>query len=173
MIVDKLLIYGETQQMNLKFVKPEDFVNYKKCSLFLGTCYCDWKCCKENNLPCSICQNYPWSSNPIKNIPNHKLFELYRNNVLMESVVFGGLEPMLQFDEILEFISEFRKQFDDDIVIYTGYYPEEISDKIAHLTKFSNIIVKFGRYIPNKPNRYDDILGITLASDNQYAKKIS
>lgn len=159
--------------MNLKFVKPEDFVNYKKCSLFLGTCYCDRKCCIENNLPCSICQNYPRSNNPIKDIPNEKIFDLYKKNNLMEAIIFGGLEPMKQFEEMFEFISEFRNISNNDIVIYTGYYPEEISDKIAHLTKFSNIIVKFGRYIPNKPNRYDDILGITLASDNQYAKKIS
>lgn len=159
--------------MNLKFVKPEDFVNYKKCSLFLGTCYCDRKCCIENNLPCSICQNYPRSNNPIKDIPNEKIFDFYKKNNLMEAVIFGGLEPMKQFEEMLEFISEFRNISNDDIVVYTGYYPEEISDKIAQLTKFSNIIVKFGRYIPNKPNRYDDILGITLASDNQYAKKIS
>lgn len=159
--------------MNLKFVKPEDFVNYKKCSLFLGTCYCDRKCCIENNLPCSICQNYPWSNNLIKDIPNEKIFDFYKKNNLMEAIIFGGLEPMKQFEEMLEFISEFRNISNNDIVIYTGYYPEEISDKIAQLTKFSNIIVKFGRYIPNKPNRYDDILGITLASDNQYAKKIS
>lgn len=159
--------------MKLKFVKPEDFVNYKKCSLFLGTCYCDWKCCIENNLPCSICQNYPRSNNPIKDIPNEKIFDFYKKNNLMEAIIFGGLEPMKQFEEMLEFISEFRNISNNDIVIYTGYYPEEISDKIAQLTKFSNIIVKFGRYIPNKPNRYDDILGITLASDNQYAKKIS
>lgn len=159
--------------MKLKFVKPEDFVNYKKCSLFLGTCYCDRKCCIENNLPCSICQNYPRSNNPIKDIPNEKIFDFYKKNNLMEAIIFGGLEPMKQFEEMLEFISEFRNISNNDIVIYTGYYPEEISDKIAQLTKFSNIIVKFGRYIPNKPNRYDDILGITLASDNQYAKKIS
>lgn len=159
--------------MNLKFVKPEDFVNYKKCSLFLGTCYCDRKCCIENNLPCSICQNYPRSNNPIKDIPNEKIFDFYKKNNLMEAIIFGGLEPMKQFDEMLEFISEFRNISNDDIVIYTGYYPEEISDKIAQLTKFSNIIVKFGRYIPNKPNKYDEVLGITLASDNQYAEKIS
>ena len=29
--------------MNLKGVKLEDFVNYKKPSMFLITCFCDWK----------------------------------------------------------------------------------------------------------------------------------
>ena len=38
---------------------------------------------------------------------------------------------------------------------------------------FKNIIIKFGRYIPNRNNKYDEILGVTLASDNQFAEKIS
>ena len=62
---------------------------------------------------------------------------------------------------------------DDDIVIYTGYNKEEIVDKITQLADFKNIIIKFGRYVPNRPSRYDEILGITLVSDNQYAEKIS
>ena len=58
-------------------------------------------------------------------------------------------------------------------MIYTGYYLEEIEGKIYFLKCFNNIIVKFGRYIPNSKSRYDEILGINLASDNQFAKKIS
>ena len=38
---------------------------------------------------------------------------------------------------------------------------------------FKNIIIKFGRYIPNQQAHYDDILGVNLASNNQYAIKIS
>jgi len=34
-----------------------------------------------------------------------------------------------------------------------------------------NIIVKFGRYRPNQEKHYDKILGVFLASDNQYAKE--
>ena len=41
------------------------------------------------------------------------------------------------------------------------------------LSYFDNIIIKFGRYIPNKQSHYDNILGVNLASDNQYAVKIS
>lgn len=151
----------------------EDFLNYKKCSMFIGVTSCDWKCCKEQNLPCSICQNYSWSKNEIKNIDNQILIDSYVNNDLTEAIVFGGLEPFLQFDELIEFIKEFRKSSQDEIVIYTGYNENEIEDKIDKLKEFKNIIVKFGRYIPNKPSRYDEILGVTLASDNQYAKRIS
>ena len=80
---------------------------------------------------------------------------------------------MLQFQELISFIDKFRKISNDDIVIYTGYYKIEIEKEIEILKKYKNIIIKFGRYIPNRPNRYDDILGVTLASDNQYAEKIS
>lgn len=161
--------------MKLKFIKPDDFINYKKCSLFLGVTSCNWKCCKEQNLPCSICQNYPWSNNLIKEFSNEELKNYYLQDDLEEAIVFGGLEPFLQWDELYQFIYEFRNNYniDDDIVIYTGYNENEIADKIEKLKEFKNIIVKFGRYIPNKPSRYDEILGVTLASDNQYAKRIS
>lgn len=33
----------------------EDFTNYKEPSLFLGTAYCDWKCCKDAGY--DVCQN--------------------------------------------------------------------------------------------------------------------
>jgi hypothetical protein len=35
-----------------------------------------------------------------------------------------------------------------------------------------NIIVKIGRYYPDKSSKFDNILGITLASENQYGIKI-
>ena len=80
---------------------------------------------------------------------------------------------MLQFQELVSFINEFRKVSEDDIVIYTGYYKEELKKEIELLKKYKNIIIKFGRYIPNRKSRYDEVLGITLVSDNQYAEKIS
>lgn len=159
--------------MKLKFIKRDDFVNYKKCSMFLGASHCDWKCCKELNLPCSICQNNDWSNNPIKEISNKEIVDMYLKDGLEESIVIGGLEPLLQFEELMSFVSTFRKSSNDDIVIYTGYYKNEIEDKVKLLQKFPNIIIKFGRYIPNRENRFDDVLGVILASNNQYAEKIS
>lgn len=158
--------------MRLKFIKRDDFVNYKKCSMFLGAISCDWKCCKESNIPCSVCQNYPWSNNPIKEFNNKDIINMYLKDGLEESIVFGGLEPMLQFQELVSFIDKFRKVSEDDIVIYTGYYKAEIEKEIEILKKYKNIIIKFGRYIPNRNSRYDEVLGITLISDNQFAEKI-
>ena len=79
-----------------------------------------------------------------------------------------------QFEDIISFVKYFREHgCDDDIVIYTGYYENEIKDKIDILKQYKNIVVKFGRYIPNDTEHYDSVLGINLANKEQYGKKIS
>ena len=40
------------------------------------------------------------------------------------------------------------------------------------LKDFENVIIKFGRYIPNDENKFDEILGVKLASKNQYAMRL-
>ena len=159
--------------MKLKFIKDEDFVNYKKSSMFLGAISCSFKCCKEAELPNTMCQNEPWYNQPIINKKDKEIIRRYLDNDFTSALVFGGMEPLDQFEELFAFISKFREETSDDVIIYTGYKEEEVQDKISQLSQFPNIIVKFGRYIPNAPSRYDSVLGVTLASDNQYAKKIS
>ena len=80
---------------------------------------------------------------------------------------------MDEFLELLECIEAFREKTNDDIVIYTGYDKNEIEEHIITLKKFKNIIVKFGRFIPNQKQHYDEVLGVLLASNNQFAAKIS
>ena len=42
--------------MIIKGIIDEDFVNYKKPSMFLGTCFCDLKCCREKgHETCDTC----------------------------------------------------------------------------------------------------------------------
>ena len=48
-----------------------------------------------------------------------------------------------------------------------------IKEQLKKLFKFNRIIIKFGRYIPNDKPRHDEVLGITLASSNQFAQDIS
>ena len=62
----------------------------------------------------------------------------------------------------------------DDIVIYTGYTEAECkaSCYIYDLLRYKNIIIKFGRFVPNQEPHYDEVLGVMLASDNQYAKRL-
>lgn len=160
--------------MKIKGLQDEDFVNYKKPSMFIGTSMCDWKCCNEQCLDKSICQNSSLANSKTIDVSADEIYRRYINNPITKSVVIGGLEPMLQFSDILKIVKTFRNNdCNDDIVIYTGYYKEEISDKIAVLSKYKNIIMKYGRYIPNQEKHYDEVLGVYLASDNQYAEKIT
>lgn len=84
-----------------------------------------------------------------------------------------GLEWLDQFFELLECIHAFREKTDDDIVVYTGYNKEEIPEHLMILKKYKNIIMKYGRYIPNQEKHFDEVLGVYLASQNQYGEKIS
>ena len=157
--------------MRVKTIVDEDFANYKKPAMFIGTISCGGKCCIEAGIPLSICQNDGWRPSAPIIIDNTELCRRYLENPLTSAIVFGGLEPFEQANELCEFLQTLRVDFncDDDVVIYTGYYPEEIPMELRALVPYGNIVVKFGRYIPNRAHRYDDVLGIELASDNQYA----
>lgn len=108
-------------------------------------------------------------------IGDEAIAKRYIGNNITQAIVFGGLEPMEQFDELVSLVKTIRKDFrcQDDIVIYTGYNHDEIRSAVEKLKEFDNIIIKFGRYIPNIKRRFDEVLGVNLASDNQYAEKIS
>ena len=159
--------------MKLRGYVEEDFTNYKKPSMFLITPYCDFKCCIENGN--NICQNMDVIKAPIIDVDNDELIKRYLNNPITKSIVFGGLEPMDSFEEVREFINTLRWDYNcfDNVVIYTGYNADEIIDQCMRLSKFSNVIVKFGRFIPNAKHRYDEVLGVELASENQFARRIS
>ena len=157
--------------MIIKQLIDEDFVNYKKPSMFVGFPKCSFKCDRECGM--QVCQNSTLALSHNIHIDTNKLVERYLDNPITHSIVCGGLEPIDTFDELIEFISCLREKTDDDIVIYTGYYKDEISNKINELSKFKNIIVKFGRFIPYHGKHYDEILGVYLASDNQYAERLS
>lgn len=160
--------------MMLSGIVAEDFVNYRKPSMFLGAARCDFKCCKEGGFPLSVCQNHQLDRVPLTDISPESLYSLYARNDITHAVVFGGLEPMLQFSEMEDVIRYFREQgCMDDVVIYTGYTPQEVQHEIDALCQFPNIIVKFGRYKPDENPHYDAVLGVTLASNNQYAVRIS
>lgn len=157
--------------MHVKQIIFEDFVNYKKPSMFIGFSKCSFKCDKE--FGSCICQNSSLANSPSIEVSEKEIAERYISNPITSSIVCGGLEPFDTFEELINLITEIRSLTDDDIVIYTGYKYEEIKDKINILKKFNNIIIKFGRYIPNSSKKYDDVLGIYLSSENQYALKLN
>src|SRR5574344_2001816 len=109
--------------MNIKYFIEEDFINYKKPSMFIGMCKCDWKCAKENCFDASLCQNSHLANENDISISCEELHERYINNPITNAIVIGGLEPMLQFKEVFDLIKWFRyKGCNDDFIIYTGYY---------------------------------------------------
>ncbi len=157
--------------MKLKGLQDEDFVNYKKPAMFIGFPSCTWKCEKECGK--RVCQNGALATSPIKNIDINKIVNRYINNPITSAIVCGGLEPFDTWEDLYKLIFYFRQKTEDDIIIYTGYYKEEKEKYINCLKQFSNIIIKYGRYIPGHEKHYDEILGIYLASNNQYAERIS
>lgn len=157
--------------MELKGLIDEDFVNYKKPSMFLLFSRCSFKCDKECGR--EVCQNSRLANEENINIRVKTIVDRYNNNPLTSAIVCGGLEPFDSWDDLFSFIDDFRLESDDDIVIYTGYIEEEIQDKINILKDYDNIIIKFGRYIPNQSPHHDEVLGVKLASDNQYARRIN
>lgn len=157
--------------MIIKQLLDEDFVNYKKPSMFIGFPACSWKCDRECGM--QVCQNGALATSQIKNIGFKTIVNRYINNPITSSVVCGGLEPFDTWDDLYGLITYLRASTQDDIVIYTGYYKKEIEVYIDELKVFPNIIIKFGRYIPDCEKHYDEVLGVYLASDNQYAERIS
>lgn len=157
--------------MIIKGVVAEDFLNYKEPSMFIAFPHCTFKCEKECGKK-GMCQNSPLAYQEDIIVFAPDIVKLYLKNDITKAVVLGGLEPFDSFNDVKEFINCFRANTNDTIIIYTGYKEDEIAPYIKELEIFDNIIVKFGRFIPNNTPRFDEVLGITLASDNQYAKHI-
>lgn len=157
--------------MLIRGINFTDIVNYKKISTFIIMPNCSFKCDKECNS--NVCQNSQLANEEIIDYSVEQLINEYDKNSIAKAIVFGGLEPLDSFNELYDFITKFRLHHVDDIVIYTGYYKDEVADKIEKLKKFNNIIIKFGRFIPNQEKHYDEVLGVYLASLNQVAEKIS
>lgn len=153
--------------MKIKGLITEDFVNYKKASMTIIFPYCTFKCGKD------YCQNSSLAKAPIIEISVDDLVNKYINNPITEAVVMQGLEPFDSWDDLKKFVQKLREYNNDDIVIYTGYNKDEVIEYVKELSIYPNIIVKFGRYIPNQEKHYDDVLGVHLASNNQYAERIS
>ena len=166
--------------MKLKGLVDEDIINYKKTSMFLIFPNCSFKCEKECGL--KICQNSSLAKMQNIEITPETVCERYLNNPLTNAVVCGGLEPFDSRFDLLSFVNCLRIKNSclDDIVIYTGYTEEELNNPdfieqnfiYENLKSYKNIIIKYGRFIPNQESHYDEILGVNLASPNQYAKRL-
>ena len=169
--------------MLVKGIIDEDFINYKKPSMVIEFPYCSFKCDKECGR--AVCQNSSLANEPNIEIEHYKIIYRFFENDISEAIVFQGLEPLDSFIDVLKLLAILHLPafavFQTDVVIYTGYTKEELQNKIYKdnisyldkLKKYNNIIIKYGRYIPDQEPHYDEVLGVNLASDNQYAERLS
>lgn len=151
----------------------EDFTNYKKPSLFIGFPECSGKCNKIAGK--IVCQNEQLKNAEKIEVSIQEIVDLYLDNPITKAIVCGGLEPLDTPEELIDLIESFRYFTDDDIVIYTGYTEKEVKNMLiyGHLLQYPNIIIKYGRYLEGHVQHFDEILGVYLASNNQYARQIS
>lgn len=156
--------------MKVKNIVNLDFVNYKLPSVFIAFPYCSFKCEKECGE--KVCQNSALAQSRTIEIPISKIVNIVITSPLVKSVVFGGLEPFDSFGDMVLLIKSLREKTNIDIVIYSGYNKEEISKEVEEIKPYNNIIIKYGRFIPNSESKFDEILGVKLASNNQYAERI-
>lgn len=172
--------------MKIKGLIDECFNDYKKPAMYIAFPTCSFKCDKLNE--CDVCQNSALANEPDIDIPKEQIIERYRKNPITQAFVLSGLEPFDSILDLMSFVDCVRRDYqcNDDIVIYTGYTEEELqtgnydggtpntlADFYKYLSGFPNIIIKFGRFVLNDQPHYDEVLGISLASHNQYAKEIS
>ena len=159
--------------MLIKGLVDESFVDYKKPCMYIAFPYCSFKCDRETG--CSICQNSRLAHEENIEISSIEIVSRYVKNPITKAIVMSGLEPFDSIDELYSLCWDIRQYTKDDIVIYTGYTEEEIK-ALTNGRRFynlPNIIIKFGRFIPNQEKHYDEVLGVELASPNQYARRIS
>lgn len=158
--------------MVIKNVISEDFVNYKVPSMFIIFPYCTFKC--EKDCGQHVCQNSEIIKLPDINIPAPIVITKYLSNNITSAIICGGMEPLDSYEDLIELLTVLREEYKcmDPFIIYTGYTETEFEAKKEwkSISKFHNIIIKFGRFVPNQPHHKDEILGVELASPNQYAK---
>ncbi len=156
--------------MLIKGIKDECIGDFKEIGMLIVFPNCNFKCDQECGRP--VCQNSQLANEPVIEIPISKIIERYQANPLSSALICGGLEPFDSINELFELLSDFRHVSQDPIVIYTGYTEEEVENKLGwpYIKWQGNLYVKYGRFIPDQKPHYDELLGVNLASDNQYTK---
>ena len=171
--MNKPIITEITESVTVKGIVDEDFVNYKVPSMTIMFPNCDFKCETDGS---NYCQNSSLVNEPNIIVSIGDLYRRYSNNPISEAIVCQGLEPFDSWQELNGLLFHFRihEGCFDTFVIYTGYEKEEIADKVEYIQHmYSNVIIKFGRFVPNNEKHFDDVIGVMLASNNQYGEKIS
>ena len=162
-----------TDNIKIKGIVEEDFTQYRRPTMVILFPTCTFKCDKENK--CDLCQNAKLLQEPDILVDSKAIVDRYMKNSITEGFVFSGMEPFDSTEDVYSLLASIRAVTDDVVVIYTGYTYSELIDRghIKKLGKYKNIILKVGRFVPNRPARYDNVLGVTLSSDNQFAIQLT
>lgn len=164
--------------MRVKDIVDEDFQDYCKPAMFICAKSCTMKCNKKAGR--EVCQNASLLLQDTIDLSDNHIIKLYTENDLTKAIVIGGLEPLDQPMEIEAFVVALnRHKIQDDLVIYTGYSEEEVKESACLSSTVSNIIkgckamrnlvIKYGWFVDGCKPHFDNVLGVNLASDNQYA----
>ena len=112
--------------MLIKGIIDEDFLNYKKPSMYIASSKCSFKCDKE--CGCEVCQNSELAHQQSYSIGVRTLIKRYLTNPITKAIVISGLEPFDTPEMLYDIVLGFRDiGVMDDIVIYTGYTEEELT----------------------------------------------
>ena len=162
--------------MRVRKMLTERFQDYKEPSLYLATCFCDWKCCPDNPY---VCQNHPVAKLPVTEIPDDEILDAYLTDPITKAIVIAGLEPLLQIHEVCRLIRRaVERGVQTTFVIYTGYTKCEVQrlgffDELKGIGSGVQIVMKYGRYVPGQQPHFDEALSVDLASDNQYGESLT
>ena len=161
-------------KIELKGIIWEDFVNYRKICTTLMFPKCDFKCDRECGK--QFCQNKGLAAAESQWYDIDDIMTKYMHTYLSDAIVLQGLEPLDSLVDVYTVAAALNKyKITSDLVIYTGYDKSEVDpsilDKLSSLVP-GHLIIKWGRFIPNKNQHFDSILGVTLASNNQYGEII-
>lgn len=166
--------YSLQDKIQVIDILDADFVNNKlpTFNILIGIS-CTFKCCQEFST--AICQNSDLAFKSPISLTIEEIINKFLSQDIAKSITFQGLEPLDNMKQLLSLIYFLRKQTDVPVFIWTGYNERECAPLIWLIQHkgWKNIYIKFGRFVPNCEQHYDEILGVKLASNNQYAKQIS
>lgn len=157
-------------EITIKGIVEEDFTQYKECSMVIMFPKCSFKCDIESG--CKLCHNSELVNSKDIKVSTQHIIDRFTNNPISKALVLSGLEPFDSYSEMMKLIRDFRICYNNVIVIYSGYTKDEIYKYLPELHRLGNIVIKYGRYIPNQTKHFDECLGVYLASDNQYSEVI-
>lgn len=133
---------------------------------FIGALIIAPRCLKD----CPGCQNAHLKQEPDIEVTSDEIIEEVKSNFFNEGIILGGLEWTHSPKELRELVGKALSS-NLEVMLYTYRTEENFKDVFPDLYSLP-IWVKFGEYDKNKTVKGNIHYGITLATSNQYIKKL-